>query len=158
MFISSYNTICFFVNNFFWNVYISVNTIFECCYLYFGLEMGNPLTMYINRGMERRHSEYAEVRTVGEGYQASCVRTYLHYFFWCFCLMGSCCICRNLTLPSFTKGVFIRDCYLSLMRSIPVVMMVFFTWNCFFESKLTKTLLILIKSYTQYFSVTSYLA
>ena len=122
MFISSYNTICFFVNNFFWNVYILVNTIFECSYLYFGWEMGHPLTMYINRGMERRHSEYAEVRTVGEGCQASFVRTYLHYFFWCFCLMGSCCICRNLTLPSFTKGVFVRDCYLSPMRSISVVM------------------------------------
>ena len=36
MFISHYTIICFFVNNFFSNVDISVNTIFECSYLSFG--------------------------------------------------------------------------------------------------------------------------
>ena len=36
MFISSYTAIYFFVKNFFSNVSISVNTIFECSYLSFG--------------------------------------------------------------------------------------------------------------------------
>ena len=38
MFISSYTTIYFFVKNFFSNVYILANTIFECPYLLFGWE------------------------------------------------------------------------------------------------------------------------
>ena len=53
MFISSYTTIYFFLKNFFFsNVYISVNTIFECSYLSFGWEIGHPLSMYVTRGME----------------------------------------------------------------------------------------------------------
>ena len=52
MFISSYTTIYFFVKNFFSNVYISVNTIFECSYLSFGWEIGHPLSMYVTRGMK----------------------------------------------------------------------------------------------------------
>ena len=51
MFISSYTTIYFFVKNFFSNVYISVNTIFECSYLSFGWEIGHPLSMYVTKGM-----------------------------------------------------------------------------------------------------------
>ena len=38
VFISSYTTIYFSVNIFFSNVYISVNTIFECSFLFFGWE------------------------------------------------------------------------------------------------------------------------
>ena len=41
------------------------------------------------------------MRTGGEGYNASCLRAHLHYLFSWFCLMVSCFICRNLTLPSF---------------------------------------------------------
>ena len=51
MFISSYTTICFFVKNFFLNVYISVKTIFECSYMFFGWEIGHPLSTYATRGM-----------------------------------------------------------------------------------------------------------
>ena len=50
MFILSYTIIYFFVNNFFLNVYISVNTIFECSYLSFGWELGYPLDIYVTRG------------------------------------------------------------------------------------------------------------
>ena len=52
MFISYYTIIYFFVKNFFSNVYISVNTIFECSYLSFGWEIGHPLSRYVTRGME----------------------------------------------------------------------------------------------------------
>ena len=52
MFIS-YSTITyFFVKNIFSNVYISVNTIFECSYLSFGWQIGHPLSMYVTRWME----------------------------------------------------------------------------------------------------------
>ena len=60
--------------------------------------------------------------------------------------MVSCFICRNLALPSFKKGVFVKNGYFSPVRSISVVMKEdFFTLNCFPEPKLAKTLLILIK-------------
>ena len=92
MFISHYTIIYFFVNNFFSNVYISVNTIFECSYLSFGWEIGHPLSIYVTRGMDGGHPKG------GEGYHASCVRTHLYYLFPCFCHMVSCFICRNLHL------------------------------------------------------------
>ena len=148
MFISSYTSIYFFVKNFFFffNVYISLNTIFECYYLYFGWEIGHPLSMYVTRGMEGDHPKCAQVRKWGDGYHASCIRKHLHYLFSCFCLMVSCFICRNLTLPSFKKGVFLKNGYFSPTRLISVVMKeAFFTLNCFSKPKLAKTLLILIK-------------
>ena len=77
--------------------------------------------MYVTRGMERGHPKCLQMRTGGEGYHASCVRTHLHLFS-CFCLMVSCFICRNLTLPSFKKGLLVRNGYFSPMRSISVVM------------------------------------
>ena len=42
------------------NVYISVNTIFECCYLLFGWEIGHPLsTCACGRGVSRLMCTYA---------------------------------------------------------------------------------------------------
>ena len=84
MFISYYTIIYFFVNNFFSNVYISVNTIFECSYLSFAWEIGYPLSTYVTRGMEVDHPKCLQMRTVGKGYHASCVRTHLLYLFSCF--------------------------------------------------------------------------
>ena len=78
--------------------------------------------MHVSRGMEGGHTKCLPMHKGGEGYQASCVRTHLHYLFSCSCLMVSCFICRNLTLPSFKKGVFVRNGYFSPMRSISVVM------------------------------------
>ena len=52
MFILSYTIIYFFVKNFFSNVYILVNTIFERSYLSFGWEIGHPLSMHVTRGIE----------------------------------------------------------------------------------------------------------
>ena len=91
MFISYYTIIYFFVNNFFSNIYISVNTIFECSYLSFGWEIGHPLSRYVTRGMEGVHPKGGE-------FHVSCARTHLHYHFSCFCHMVSCFICRNLHL------------------------------------------------------------
>ena len=51
MFISSYTTIYFSVKKFIlWNVFISVNTIFECSYLFFGWERANQLSTYATGG------------------------------------------------------------------------------------------------------------
>ena len=98
--LTSYNTIIyFFVNNFFPNVYISVNTIFECTYLSFGWEIGHPLSIYVARGMERGHPKRRE------GCHASCVRTHLHYLFSCFCNMVSFFICRNLVLRHIVQYI-----------------------------------------------------
>ena len=52
MFISSYTIIYIFVKNFFSNVYISVNTIFELSYLFFGSEIDHPLSTYAAGGMD----------------------------------------------------------------------------------------------------------
>ena len=52
MFISYYTIIYFFVKNFFSNVSISANTIFECSYLSFGWKIGHPLSLYVTREME----------------------------------------------------------------------------------------------------------
>ena len=131
----------FFRKEFFSNVYVSVNTIFECSYLSLGWEIGHPLSMYVTRGMNAGHPKCLQMRKEGEGYHASCVRTYLHYLFSCFCLMVSCCICRNLTLTAFEKGVFLRNGYFSPIRSISVVMKkkLFFTLTCLSEPTLAKT-------------------
>ena len=59
MFISHYTIIYFFVNNFFSNAYISVNTIFECSYLFFG-----PLSTYETGEMEGEcNPKCVQVRT-----------------------------------------------------------------------------------------------
>ena len=52
MFISFHTTIYFFVKDFFSNVYISVNTLLECSNLFFGQEIGHPLSNYATGGME----------------------------------------------------------------------------------------------------------
>ena len=95
--------------------------------------------MYVTREMEVGHSKCSQMLTGEEGYHASCVRTLLHYLFSCFCLMVSCFICRNLTLPSFKNGVFVRNGYFPPMRSSSVVIKgAFFTLNCFSKPKLAK--------------------
>ena len=111
IFFSSYTTIYFFVKDFFFfasNVYISLNTKFECFYLSFDWETGHPLSMYAIREWRGSSKIYTGAYR-GRGVSHPC-------------LMVSCFICRNLTLPSFKKGVFVRNGYFSSMRSISVVM------------------------------------
>ena len=66
MFISSYTTIYFFVKNCFWNVYISVNKIFECSYLVFGWQTGHPLSTYATERMEESHPKCVQLSTRGK--------------------------------------------------------------------------------------------
>ena len=40
--------------------------------------MGRLLVTYATRGMEGGHPKCVQLRTWGEGYHASCVRTHLH--------------------------------------------------------------------------------
>ena len=61
----------------FLHVYISVNTIFECCYLFFSSEKGHPLNACATEGMEGGHPKYAQVHTGADGYHASCVLAHL---------------------------------------------------------------------------------
>ena len=76
MFISYYTTIYFFVKkNFFWNVHISLNTIFECLYLFLGWKMGHQLR---GAGMGG-HPKWVQLRTGGRGCHTSCEHMHLHY-------------------------------------------------------------------------------
>ena len=112
----------FFRKDFFSDVYISVNTIFECSYLFFGWEIDHPLSTCATEGIEGVLQKCVLVHTGGgERSHASCVRTDLHHLFSCFYLIVSCFICRDVTLPSFKKGVFVRNVYFSQMRSISAV-------------------------------------
>ena len=142
MFASSYTTIYFFAKNFFSNIYISVNAIFECSYLSLGWKIGHPLSMYITKGMEGGHPECVQVRTEGEGYHASCIRTHLHYPFSCFFLMVSC-----LVSCSIEKGCLCQK-WLFFSNEINFCcneISFFLTLNSFSEPNLVKTLLILTK-------------
>ena len=124
-FISSYTTIYFFVKKFiFSNVCISVNTIFESFYMFFGWERGHQLSTYATIGEIGYKMRTAAYR--GRGCHVFRVRSHLHYLFSCLwqrlCLIVSCFICRNLTLPLFKKDVFVRNNYFFLTRSISAVM------------------------------------
>ena len=95
MFISSYTTIYIFVNNFFSNVYISVNTIFECSYLFFWMRnrlsikyvrnLGNGggssklcAGAYLGRGVEKLVIRY--VRTKWMDPSKCCGIFFVHWF------------------------------------------------------------------------------
>ena len=60
MFVSSYTTIYFFVKNFFSNVYISENSLFEC-YLFFDWETDNPFNTNTTWGMEGGYPKFVQV-------------------------------------------------------------------------------------------------
>ena len=77
----------FFVSN----IYISLNTKFECFYLSFDWETGHPLSMYAIREWRGSSKMYTGAYK-GRGVSHPC-------------LMVSCFICRNLTLPSFKRDV-----------------------------------------------------
>ena len=93
----------FFRKDLFLSVYISVSTIFECSYLFFGWEVGHPLSTLETGGMKGGHPRWN--------------------IFSCFYLTVSCFICKNLTLPLFKKGYLCQgNGYFSPMRSIYVAM------------------------------------
>ena len=149
MFISSYNNIYFFVKKFiFPNVYISLSTIFEYLYMFFGWERGHQLSTYATVGgwgsFQMQTTAYR-----GKGCHASCVRKHVHslFMFWQhFCLIVPCNICRNLTLSLFKKDVFVKSgCFFPTNLISVVKKEDFFAQNYFCEPKLAKTFFILIK-------------
>ena len=71
MFNLPYTNIYFFIINFFPNVYISVNTIFECSYLFFGWEISHPLSTYASRGMEKGSCKMCTRGERGGGWKIS---------------------------------------------------------------------------------------
>ena len=123
MFISSYTTIFFFVKIFFFGcLYFSKYDIRMFLFVFW--LRGRPFNKYLrNWGNEVSHPKCVQVRKGERSITPHVyVRTYIMYLFSCFCLMVSCFICRNLTVPSFKKGVFVRNGYFSPIRSISVVM------------------------------------
>ena len=50
----------------------------------FSLRNSHPLSMQLTKGMEGGHPKCLQMRTEGEEYQTSCVRTHLHYLFYKF--------------------------------------------------------------------------
>ena len=125
-FILHYHSIYFFIKkSIFSNDYISLNTIIECIYMFFGSESGHQLSACPTGGGEGGGGVSPKMRKAayrGRECHASCVRTHLHYLFSCFwqhfCLIVSCFICRNLTLSLIKKDVFIRNGYFSPTRYI----------------------------------------
>ena len=64
MFISCYTTIYFFVKKFiFSNVYVLVNTIFECLDMFFGCHRGNQLSTYATSRGTSGHPKWVQLRT-----------------------------------------------------------------------------------------------
>ena len=115
MFISSYTTFCFFVKKFiFWNVYNSVNIIFECLYMFFVWEMAHQLSTCASDGGMRSSSKMPTIVYKGTWCHTSFICKHLLYILSCFwrnfCLIVSCFICRNLTLPLFKKDALYKIC------------------------------------------------
>ena len=122
MLLSKMSTFYFFLKKLiFSNVYISQNTIFECLYLFFLVEKGTVKSVRTPLVGRWGSCKMLTAAWLGRGCHASLVRTHLHLFscFWQnVCLIVSCFICRNLTLPLFRKDVFIGNgFYFSKMRN-----------------------------------------
>ena len=99
MFISSYTTVYFFVNNFFFRMFI-----------FQWIRYSKVLNCFLVEKLVR--TQLGEWRT---GSSKMCTGAHNG-------LMMSCFICRNLTFPLFKKGVFLIYGYFSPMRSISVLM------------------------------------
>ena len=151
--ILSYTTIYFFVKKFiFSNVYISVNTIFECLNVFFGWEeRGHQLSAYAAVGEMKGHPKCVQW---GERCHTSCVPTYLHYLFSCFWqlfLSNSVLFYLWKFNLNFIQKDVLSETVIFLQRD-----QFLSSWNKLFllnhicEAKLDKTLLILIKQNLMY--------
>ena len=146
MFISYYTIIYFFVNNFFSNVYISVNTIFECSYLSFGWEIGHPLSMYVTRGME---GVIQDVYRCVQGKRGITLHVHVRTYTITFHVFVLMCLVLLLEIQPYLHSkwmclsemvIFLQWDQFLLQWNQPIS-----TLNCFSEPKLAKTVLILIK-------------
>ena len=72
-----FGQVWFLKNLFFSNVYISVNMILECCYLFFGWEIGHLLSTYIASRMKGRPSKMCTGAYRGRGVDKSAIDTYV---------------------------------------------------------------------------------
>ena len=101
MFISCYTTIYFFVKKFiFSNVYVLVNTIFECLDMFFGCHRGNQLSTYATSRGTSGHPKWVQLRTRrGDLTPHVYVRTYIISFYVLVAFLSYIVffICRNLT-------------------------------------------------------------
>ena len=99
MFFSSYTSIYFLVKTFiFPNVYISVNAIFECLYMFLGWERGHLLGMYTTAGgWGVIQNVYSSVQRDGVSrLMCTCASALSLSMFWQhLCYIVSCFICRN---------------------------------------------------------------
>ena len=151
MIVSSCTIVYFFLNKFiFLNVYISVNTIFECFYMFFGWERGHPLSACATSGCMKWSSEIrtAALKGSDRGCYAECVLTPLHYLFPC------CCYCFffaavlfysfssyswkfNLTFiqTCFKKDEFVRAVVLLQQNNLFRQEISFFTWSHSFANQ-----------------------
>ena len=97
--------------NFFKCLYFTKYDIRMSLYVFFGWARDRQVSTYvIGEGMGS--CQMLTATYMGRGCHASLVRTHLHRFscFWQnVCLIVSCFIYRNLTLPLFKKDVFIRN-------------------------------------------------
>ena len=85
--------ILFFLKEYilFLNVYISVNTILEYCYLYFGWEIGHPLSICATEGMDGVIQNVYRCIQGERGITLHVyLRTYRQLLSSCFCLKMSC--------------------------------------------------------------------
>ena len=88
----------------------------KCSYLSFGKEIGHPLSTYATGGLEGWGSSKMFTGAYRERGVSRLMCTYvITRSFSCFCLMLPCFICRNLTLPSFRKHVFVRNGLISVV-------------------------------------------
>ena len=99
-----------------------------------------PSIKYVHKyGNAGGHPKCIQVHTRREGYHTSCVHTQLQLLFSCFCVLVSCFTCRNLTLPSFKKGLFVRDGYAFNLKQINLIYTLYFSVAPYFEKILCST-------------------
>ena len=94
MFVSYYTTIYFFIKKLiFFNVYVLVNTVFECRYMFFGWDRGSQLSTYATGRGTDGHPKCVH-RAHGEGTsRLMCTHalTLSLFMFWQhFCLIVCC--------------------------------------------------------------------
>ena len=145
MFISSYTTIYFFVNNFFWIFIFQWIRYSNALICFLVEEIGYSLSMYVTRGMEESKMCTGAYRERGVS-RLMCTYTLTPSLFM-FLSYGVLCYLQNFNLMFIQKG-YVCQKWLFFSYEINFCcngISLFFTLNCFSEPKLAKTLLILIK-------------
>ena len=120
-------------------MYVWMNRIFECFYMFFGWQRGHPLITYATGGTvgsSRMHKAAYMGREVSRLMCTFALKLSLFMFWQHFCLMVSCFICRNVILPSFKKDLLIRNGYFPPTISVSMVIILLHFLILFFRTKL----------------------